>query len=424
MRGREFIMKDAYSFHATQADLEKFYLVMREAYVRVFQRCGLDARVVVGHSGAIGGTVAHELMVLANNGESEILSCPNTACAYTATNETADGTVPDVASTAQPAPIEKVATPDTETIEAVATFLKVPETQCVKALLYRCDDALAVVFVRGDREVNPAKLHRYIQASEIEIAEAPFLAKKKACGVVAGYCGPMGIKPDHLLFDTTVKAVVNGVVGANEAGFHCRNFNLDRDMPGAQVCNVVVQKAGDACPKCGTAMTTLRGIEVGNIFQLGTRYSEAMKASFLDADNVEKPFIMGCYGIGVTRTVAAAIEQYHDANGIIWPRAIAPYDVLVQLLDLRHEEVRRVADTLVPQLAEMGLDVLVDDRDAKPGFKFKDADLVGIPLRVTLSPRALGDGKIELKRRVDKEATLVPVEGAAAKIQEIYQSCP
>jgi prolyl-tRNA synthetase len=423
MRGREFIMKDAYSFHATQEDLLAYYEVMRQAYVRIFARCGLDARVVVGHSGAIGGTVAHELMVLAASGESVVLACPDAACGYTATDETADGVVPPLPATAAPAALEKVATPGKESIEDVAAFLGVPPTQCIKALLYRCDDKLAVVFIRGDREVNAIKLHALTGANDVEIAAPEFLAEKKASGVVPGYCGPLGIAPDFIFFDETVKAVANGVVGANEKDYHLRNFNVARDYPAATFSNMVLHVAGDLCPQCGQPMTTYRGIEVGNIFQLGTKYSDAMKATFLDADNKERAFIMGCYGIGITRTVAAAIEQHHDANGIIWPRALAPYDLLLQPLAVKDAQVMDVTNSLAAALTEKGYDVLVDDRDERPGFKFKDADLIGIPVRVTISTRGLGEGKIEVKRRADAKATLVPRDAALDEIIRMYETC-
>lgn len=425
MRGREFLMKDAYSFHATHEDMVRYYEVMRETYVRIFQRCGLETRVVVGHSGAIGGRVAHELMVLADSGESCVLACPDAACGYTATDETAEGTVPPAPQPEEPIrPLEEVATPGKETIEDVATFLGVPVTQCVKALLYRCDDKLAVVFVRGDRDVNAVKLHGLTGANDVELADADFLARKCASGVVPGYCGPLGIKPDFVFYDLTIQPITHGVIGANKEGWHCKNFCAARDLPGATYQDMVLHVAGDLCPRCGTPMTTFRGIEVGNIFQLGTKYSDAMRATFLDRDNVERPFIMGCYGIGVTRTVAAAIEQHHDEHGIIWPRAIAPFDILLQPLDVKQGAVMEVAERLERELAARGREVLLDDRDAKPGFKFKDGDLVGIPLRVTISPRTLGEGKVEIKRRVDKAATLVPVADATEVAVKMWESCP
>ncbi len=425
MRGREFLMKDAYSFHATQEDLEKYYEIMAETYKRIFKRCGLDARLVVGHSGAIGGKIAHELMVLAETGESVILNCSDDSCGYTATDETAEGTVPPISTTDEEIkPLEKVHTPDKESIEDVADFLGKKTAQAVKALLYRCDDKLAVVFIRGDREMNEAKLNNLVGALEVEIATPEFLETKKEAGVVAGYCGPLGIKPDFLFFDNTVKEIKNGIIGANEKDYHYINFNVGRDFPEAEFCDLVLQQEGDLCPKCGKPMKTTRGIEVGNIFQLGTKYSESMNAKFLDADNKEKSFIMGCYGLGVTRTVAAAIEQHHDDWGIIWPKAIAPYDILIQPLDVKDEKIKQITDELEQQLTEKGFDVLVDDRDAKPGFKFKDADLIGIPLRVTISPRSLPDGKIEIKRRCDKKPELINLDGALEEIIETYNSCP
>jgi len=279
------------------------------------------------------------------------------------------------------------------------------------------------VFIRGDREVNAVKLHALTGANDVEIAAPEFLAEKKGSGVVPGYCGPLGIAPDFVLFDETVKDVVNGVVGANEKHYHTRNFNVARECPTATFSNMVLHVAGDLCPRCRTPMTTFRGIEVGNIFQLGTKYSDAMKATFLDADNKEQAFVMGCYGIGITRTVAAAIEQHHDANGIIWPRALAPFDMLVQPLALKDAAVMEATNAVVAALTEKGYDVLVDDRDVRPGFKFKDADLVGIPLRVTISTRSLADGKIEVKRRADAEAQLVPHASAVEEIIRLYQTC-
>jgi len=423
MRGREFIMKDAYSFHATQEDLLRYYEVMRQTYVRIFARCGLEARVVVGHSGAIGGTVAHELMVLADSGESCVVACPDSACGYTATDETAEGTVPPAPGGGEVLALEEVATPGKETIEEVAACLGVPVTQCVKALLYRCDDKLAVVFVRGDREVNAIKLHGLTGANDVDLAGPEFLAAKKASGIVPGYCGPLGIRPDFMFVDTTVRPITQGVIGANKAGMHVKNFCAARDLPDAAYVDMVLHTAGDLCPRCGLPMTTYRGIEVGNIFQLGTKYSQAMNATFLDRDNVEQPFIMGCYGIGVTRTVAAAIEQHHDDNGIIWPRALAPFDVLVQPLDVKKAEIMQAAESLARALTERGYEVLMDDRDAKPGFKFKDADLIGVPLRVTISARSLGEGKVELKRRSDAAAALAPRAGAVEAIVSMLDTC-
>jgi len=424
MRGREFLMKDGYSFHSTQEDLEKYYQVMAETYKRIFSKCGLDARLVVGHSGAIGGKIAHELMVLAETGESLILNCPDESCGYTATDETAEGTVPEISSDEEIQPMEKVHTPGKESIEDVTGFLSKKNCQAVKALLYRCDDKLAVVFIRGDREMNPAKLNNLVNALEVEIALPEFLESKKESGVVAGYCGPLNIQPDYIFFDNTVKEVTNGIIGANEKDYHYVNFNVKRDFPDAKFFDLVLQQEGDLCPKCRKPMQTARGIEVGNIFQLGTKYSKSMNAKFLDTDNKEKYFVMGCYGLGVTRTVAAAIEQHHDDWGIIWPKSIAPYDILIQPLDIKDEKVMEITNALEKNLLEKDFDVLVDDRDAKPGFKFKDADLIGTPLRITISPRSLPDGKIEIKRRCDKKSELINVDGALDKIIEVYNSCP
>ena len=320
--------------------------------------------------------------------------------------------------------MEKVHTPGKESIEDVTTFLKKPLSQAVKALLYNCEGKLAVLFIRGDRELNPCKLAAAIKTNDVEIATPEFLETKKEAGVVPGYCGPLNIKADYILFDNSVKNVVNGIIGANEKDYHIINFNVLRDFPDAKFCDLSVSVEGDACPDCGKSLTTFRGIEVGNIFQLGTKYSDSMNAKFLDIDNKEKPYIMGCYGLGVTRTVAAAIEQNHDKWGIIWPKALAPYDILIQPLAVDNKEVMEVAETFEKELLELGYDILFDDRDAKPGFKFKDADLVGVPLRVTISPRSLPEGKIEIKRRCDEKAELISKDGALDKIIEAYNSCP
>jgi len=424
MRGREFLMKDGYSFHSNQEDLENYYQTMADTYKRIFNKCGLDARLVVGHSGAIGGKIAHELMVLAETGESLILNCPDESCGYTATDETAEGKVPTISVDEEIQSLEKVHTPGKESIEDVANFLGKKTSQAVKALLYRCDDKLAAVFIRGDREMNHAKLNNIANALEVEIASPEFLESKKESGVVVGYCGPLNIKPDYLFFDNTIKNITNGIIGANEKNYHYINFNVERDFQNAKFVDLVVQIEGDECPKCGKPMQTARGIEVGNIFQLGTKYSESMNAKFLDTDNKEKHFIMGCYGLGVTRTVAAAIEQHHDKWGVIWPKSIAPYDILIQPLDVKDEKVMEITNALENDLIEKGYDVLVDDRDAKPGFKFKDADLIGTPLRVTISPRSLPNGKIEVKRRCDKKSELINVDGSLDKIIELYNSCP
>jgi len=424
MRGREFLMKDGYSFHSTQEDLEEYYEVMRETYKNIFKRCGLDTRVVIGHSGAMGGKVAHELMVLAESGESLILTCSDENCGYTATDETATGKITSAAADEQESQMEKVHTPGKESIEDVTAFLKKPLTQAVKALLYKCDDKLAVVFIRGDRELNPWKLMALAESKDVDIALPEFLETKKEAGVVPGFCGPLNIKPDYIFFDNTVKDVVNGIIGANEKDYHIINFNISRDFPEAEFCDLAVSAEGDLCPECGKPMTTYRGIEVGNIFQLGTKYSDSLNAKFLDSDNQEKSYIMGCYGLGVTRTVAAAIEQHHDKWGIIWPKALAPFVILIQPLAVDNAEVMDAAEKIEKELLERGYDVLFDDRDAKPGFKFKDADLVGVPLRVTISPRSLPEGKIEIKRRCDDKAELISKDGAIEKIVEVFNSCP
>ena len=426
MRSREFIMKDGYSFHTSQEDLERYYAIVCEAYKKIFKRAGLDTRVVIGHSGAIGGKVAHELMVLAKTGESLILSCSDPECGYTATDETSDGTILDLPQEPNDKPIEKVATPHMNTIEKLAEFLKLKQSQTIKATLFDCDGKLVIVFIRGDREVNEAKLSRLTGCAP-QLAGDKLLENFKG-KVAPGFCGPIGLdKVEGLTvyFDNTVRNLVGAATGANEEGYHYVNVTPARDLPWAEYTDLAVMVEGDLCPKCGKPMTECRGIEVGNIFQLGTKYSSAMGATYSDENNNEKPFIMGCYGLGVGRTVAAAVESCHDEFGIKWPKAIAPYDMVVQILDLGDEAVVKKAEELYEALKEKGYSVILDDRDQKPGFKFKDSDLIGFPVRVTIGSKNLSNGMVEVKRRCDEgKGALIPAESALSEIEKIYETCP
>ena len=426
MRSREFIMKDGYSFHATQEDLERYYKIVCEAYKKIFKRAGLDTRVVIGHSGAIGGKIAHELMVLAETGESLILSCPDENCGYTATDETADGKILDLPQRPCERPAEKVATPHANTIEALAEFLKIPQSQTLKATLFDCGGKLVIVFIRGDRDVNEAKLSRLTGVAP-QLAGEKLLEQFKG-KVAPGFCGPFGldkVEGLQVYFDETARNLEGFATGANEEGYHFVSVSTKRDFPWAEFHDLATMREGDFCPRCGKPMVSCRGIEVGNIFQLGTKYSQAMGATFSDINNDEKPFIMGCYGLGVGRTVAAAVESCHDDFGIKWPRAIAPYDFVVQILDLNDEAVVKKAEEIYEALKAKGYDVILDDRDQKPGFKFKDSDLIGFPVRVTIGSKNLASGQIEIKRRCDEgKGSLIPAENPLAEIEKIYLTCP
>jgi prolyl-tRNA synthetase len=416
MRGREFIMKDAYSFDADPAAARRTYQAMYDAYRRIFTRCGLTFRAVEADTGNIGGTLSHEFQVLAESGEDEILSC--NACDYAANVEKAElarteKTRPDGKLFK---PMEKVATPGKRTVEEVVAFLGVSPRDLVKTLLYVADGKPVAVLVRGDHEANPVKVKAALGANEVVLASDEVVTS--ATQAPPGFAGPVGLGLD-LLVDSAVAGMANFVVGANEADAHYLNANLGRDFHAREILDLRLAQAGDECPRCGRGRyQSFRGIEVGHVFYLGTKYSESMRSTYLDADGKEQPMIMGCYGIGITRTLAAAIEQHHDDDGIRWPMSIAPYHALVVPLQMRDEHVQRTGEEIYQALRERGVEVVLDDRDLRPGIKFKDADLLGIPLRVTVGQKTLADGKVEIKHRAEREVLLVPVAEAAARVAE------
>lgn len=420
MRGREFIMKDGYSFHDTAESLDEFYKIMYETYTRIFRRCGLRFRAVLADSGAIGGKETHEFMVLAESGESRVLACPDTDCAYAATDETAEGRIARRATVDGDARMEKIATPGKKTIEDVAEFLGVAPFDCGKAVCFVDDDRdgkFHLVLVRGDRQVNEPKLMKALEAPRLRAATDDEI--KKACGCEPGYLGPVGMAQDvSIVADLSLRDMPACVVGANEPDYHYVRAVNGRDFRITAFYDVATVEPGDGCPKCGKPLEAFRGIEVGQIFKLGTRYSESMNAKFLDRNGKEKPFIMGCYGIGVTRTVAAAIEQNHDENGIVWPQGIAPYAVVVTSLK---PTVDDVAEKIYRELAKQGIDVLYDDRPLRPGFKLKDADLIGIPYRITVGPNKLTEGVVEIRNRATGEDIEAAPELAAQKIAELLK---
>jgi len=406
IRVREFTMKDAYSFHADTACLDRYYPRMHAAYERIFRRVGLpDVIAIESDSGFIGGSVSHEFMALADCGEDTIFVSPDGS--YRANREVAVAAW-DYGPQPAPLPIEKVATPGRKTIEEVAAFLGLEPRHTGKAVFY-LDPAGTLVFamIRGDFEVNEAKLRNHLHAKELKFADD---SRIRAAGAEPGYASPLALDPGkvRIIVDRSVAASANLVVGANEPDHHLRNFNLERDLPGAEVADIACVREGDPCPKTGQPLQLRRGIEVGNIFKLGTKYSEPMHCHFLDAEGKSRPMVMGCYGIGVGRTMAAVVEQCHDEYGPLWPVAIAPFTVQLCAVNPDKAGVRAEADALYAELQRAGLEVLYDDRGEAPGSMFSDADLVGAPFRLTVSPKTLAAGQVEFKRRGAKDRTMLP----------------
>ncbi|HWP57087.1 MAG TPA: proline--tRNA ligase [Candidatus Acidoferrales bacterium] len=416
MRGREFIMKDAYSFHANVEDCRREYENMFAAYKRIFTRCGLKFRPVEADTGAIGGTLSHEFQVLADSGEDAIVSCNR--CEYAANLEKAE------VKPERPLgrgleeklpPPRKVPTPGKKSVAEVAAFLQLPEERFIKTLVYKADGEPVAVLVRGDHEVNEVKLRNLLRCKELALASDEEVVR--AAGVPAGFLGPIGIKL-RVVADQAIRGMRGAVTGANEADAHLVDVDQERDFTPSVFADLRLARAGDACPRCAQGeLEAYRGIEVGQVFYLGTKYSAAMGATYLDAEGRERPLEMGCYGIGVSRLVAAAVEQNHDANGIIWPMAIAPFHVLLLPINMQDGRIRDTALEIYERLRERQIEVLVDDRDERPGVKFKDADLIGIPLRVTIGEKGLSRERVEVRARRDGATEEVPVAQAAAAIE-------
>jgi len=415
MRGREFIMKDAYSFDVNEAGADVSYSKMYQAYRRIFERCGLKFRAVEADTGTIGGNYSHEFMVLADSGEDAIVSC--SACEYAANMEKAQTRPPAAGDHADPRPLERVTTPGQKSVDEIASFLGVPTTQVVKTLVLLADNEPVVALLRGDYDLNEIKLKNHLGCAELEMAGDDVVFK--VTGAPTGYAGPVGLAIKvKVVADLSLEGMHNFVVGANAADTHLKNVNLTRDFGVAgfvDIRNVVV---GDPCPRCDSGKLEIwRGIEVGHVFKLGTKYSQALNASFLNADGKEQIIFMGCYGIGIGRTVAACIEQNHDENGIIFPIPIAPFQVIVSALSAKEDEVKAAAEQIYQELLQAGIEVLLDDRDERPGFKFKDADLIGIPLRIVVGAKNLVDGKVELKERRSGEVEILTIADAIEKVQ-------
>ena len=396
MRGREFIMKDAYSFDVDDSGAEVAYRKMYEAYKRIFARCGLKFRAVQADSGAIGGSFSHEFMVLAKTGEDTIAFCDS--CEYAANMEKAVVRVITAENPEEMAAVEKVETPGKRKVESVCEFMSITPDRLVKTMVYLADNVPVAVLLRGDREVEEVKLKNLLGALDLELADDKTVFD--ATGVPTGYLGPINI-PIKVVADQEVAVMRNFVVGANEKNYHLKNVNFERDFTVSAVADLRQVTPDDPCPECGSKLDLTEGIEVGHVFKLGTSYSESMKAVFQDGDGQERPFVMGCYGIGVTRVVAAAIEQNHDDNGIIFPVPLAPYQVVVLNLGVNDPVITEAAEKLYADLQAAGFDVLLDDRDERPGSKFKDADLLGFPFRITVGKSFTAKGVLEVRRRRD-----------------------
>ena len=416
MRAKEFSMKDAYSFDVSWEAADVSYQAMYDAYVRIFKRCGLRTKVVEADTGAMGGNFSHEFMVLAESGEDGIVECE--ACAYAANLERAERKTPQTESTSTDKMPEVVATPGKRTIADVSAFLEIPPHDLIKTLIYVAEGQPIAVLVPGDRDVNEHKLARALGGVAVQMADDGTIAK--ATGAPVGFAGPVGLKIP-IYADAGLKTARVSATGANAADAHLINVLPGRDFQVTSYFDLVIAREGDQCPRCGARMREKRGIEVGHVFKLGTKYSKAFDAGFLDDAGNRQIIVMGCYGIGVTRTLQAVIEQSFDENGIIWPLSIAPYQVCVVVPNTGHDASVKAAEALIGKLESLGIDVLFDDRDERPGVKFKDADLMGLPIRAVVSERSLAEGKIEIKRRTEKDKTMVPVDETVSFIQTIIQ---
>lgn len=397
LRGREFIMKDAYSFHADRESLDETYKDMYQAYVNIFTRCGLEFGAVEADSGSIGGKGTHEFMVFSEAGEDQIAIC--TSCNYSANIEMAEITAEEVRSSKKQdvQTMEKIHTPNIKTIEQLASYLQVAPSSLVKTLLFMVDDKPVMVLVRGDHEVNEIKVKNVLEATTCFLADEATIYK--VTGATPGSLGPVNVNEKiTILADQALLGFDEWNIGANETGYHYLHAVEGRDFEVSQYADLRTVEEGDKCPRCGGVIRFQKGVEVGHIFKLGTKYSDAMKGTFLDANGREKTYIMGCYGIGISRTLSAVIEQHHDDSGIIWPESISPYAVHLIAVNMKDEAQRELAEKLYKQLMQAGVEVLFDDRPERAGVKFKDADLIGIPKRVVVGSKAV-ENVVELKSR-------------------------
>lgn len=415
MRAREFIMKDGYSFNLDEKDLDKSYWEMYHCYERIFDRCGLKAVPVEADTGVMGGNESHEFMVLASAGEDKIVTCPD--CGYAANMEQAARNLPESEALDCEAGIEKVHTPEFRKVEDLERFFNLKADRFIKTLVYKAGEELVVVLVRGDLDVQESKLRSYLKTAELELADdASVEAVTKA---PVGFAGPVGLDGARVIADKSVVAMTGAITGANEKDFHFTNVNVGRDFEIVETADIATVLPGDICTKCGSALDVKDGIEVGQVFKLGTKYSEPLGATYIDSNGKPKPMVMGCYGIGVSRTVAAIVESCSDEKGIIWPMSVAPYQIVVLPLKLKSQEVVDCATDVYEKLKNAGYDVILDDRDVRPGFKFKDADLIGFPIQVAVGEKGLAEGKLEVTPRKTGVKEFIPVESIVEAVGKI-----
>jgi prolyl-tRNA synthetase len=418
MRCREFSMKDAYSFDADEAGVDESYRKMYKAYSRIFARCGLKFRAVEADTGNIGGNFSHEFMVMADTGEDAVIFCSN--CSYAANTEKAEVVKPEKVEIdkAKMLPMEEVHTPDVRTIEEVSEFLRVTPQDIVKTLVFSTDKGPVAVLIRGDEEVNEAKLRSYLKAETLELATDDIVYE--VTKAPKGFAGAVGIKA-RVVADYSLMNMYNVVMGANKEDYHVKNVNNGRDYKVSEFADVRVIKETDPCPRCGHKLEFARGIEVGHVFKLGTKYSKTLHAAYLDKNGKEQLMQMGCYGIGVGRTVAAAIEQSHDDKGIVWPMTLAPYQVIITPVNVNDAALLKTAETIYGSLQDQGLEVILDDRDERAGVKFNDADLIGIPIRITVGPKRLAEGAVEVKLRKADQVKTVSLEDISRYVVNLVQ---
>ncbi len=421
MRGREFMMKDGYSFDVDEEGAEKSYIAMWEAYSRIFDRCGLRFRAVEADSGPIGGSFSHEFMVLADTGEDTIVSCNK--CDYAANMEKAEVRAPKATGkTGGSGSPKQIPTPGMSTIEQVSGFLKVQASDLIKTLILRTDKGPVAVLIRGDHDLNEVKVKNFLNLKELEFADECTI--EEVTGGPLGFSGPVGLKNVAILADYAIRNMTNAVVGGNRKDLHIKDVTPEKDFQVNHFGDFRPAQEGDSCPRCDGKLVLSKGIEVGHVFKLGVKYSEALNARFLDARGKELPMIMGCYGIGVSRTVAAAIEQNHDEDGIVFPPVIAPFSAIVTPVGAKDPEIDETAEKVYQDLWDHGVDALLDDRDERPGAKFKDADLTGMPFRITVGKKAQGEGKVELRNRKTKQVKLVKVSGVVKAVKKGLETWP
>ncbi len=418
LRAREFVMKDAYSFHSNWESLDEVYQKMRKAYENIMKRIGLKYLVIEASSGAIGGNESHEFVSLAPIGESNVLYCEK--CGYQASDEKTPYAGKYEEQNEKELPLEKIDTPNMKTVEQVAEFLGVPKEKIVKSLIYIGREGTIMALIRGDLDLNEEKLKEVLNDQSLRMATPEEVEKE--IGVPIGFVGPVGIGENvKIIADESVRYVKNAVVGGMEKDKHYRNANLGRDFRVDEWSDLRLVKEGDPCPICGAPLKGTKGIELGHIFKLGTKYSKAMKAMYMDENGEMKPFIMGCYGWGVSRTMSAVVEQYHDDKGIIWPLSVAPFEVIVTIVNMNKKEQKDLGEKIYREMKDNGIEVLVDDRMVTPGMKFNDADLIGIPIRITVGKTA-SDGKVEIKKRYSNEKELVEADRIMEAVKRAMES--